>query len=319
MVRCALVLALLADGTRAQADPAINLDRCATLDHALLHAAVDREIAVLPPANRVDDATLVVECSDGATAHISVVAHSSTLVLARDLDLGEVPADLRIKLVAVAVAELVETAAARGKERALAPWTEAAPPARAAVHARTMERPELAISKQVRRDDHAAARSIVIVPYGGVRAFASRPVPLAYTAFEVELHRLALGIAGSFGTTHDTLGALTPYLVTATASSSPACVGVSDRVCARLHGELGVAGVRASAASSVVVASNAVAPYAQLGLGSEFEHSLGSTFGVGFAIDAAVAKGLIAASQDRTPVRLDGLAITATVGLRWRP
>jgi hypothetical protein len=304
-----VLLATFAGVARAHADPVIELDRCGVLDRPSLRAAIDGELAVTPPAARLEDATLTVECPSEATARISVEARARSVRLARELTLDEVAPDLRVKLVAVALVELVEVAATQHDQLP-------SPPA-SGPSSHMVVSTQRAIASA--RGAPPTTSAVAIVSHAGVRTFASRPIALAYTGLDVELRWLALGVAGSIGSASDPLGALTPYLATATASTAPACVGAQERICVRAHGELGVAGARAHAANSLVAASNALGPYAQLGVGSAVEHSFQSSFGVVLGVDAAVAKGLVVASQERTPVRLDGLVFTATLGLRWRP
>src|SRR5262249_52984507 len=105
-------------------------------------------------------------------------------------------------------------------------------------------------------------------------------------------------------------------VVTATASSRPICMGRSTRACARVRGELGVAGALARAMPPAIAADDALAPYTQLGVEVTAEHSFGPFDGV-VSVDAGWAKGLVIVAQDRVPVRLDGPAITAVAGARW--
>src|SRR5206468_2685584 len=71
--------------------------------------AIDRELA---SAARDDELTLEIQCPDAQSALVTVAMKSPAMPLARHLDLGEVPSDLRVKLLAVAAAELIAAARA---------------------------------------------------------------------------------------------------------------------------------------------------------------------------------------------------------------
>src|SRR5262245_22540701 len=106
------LLAIALAGTRAAADPAIVLDRCTTLDRVALRAAIERELAAARRDERRDELTLVVQCADTVTARLAVEPPPPALPLVRSVDLGEVPDELRPKLLAVAAVELIDGAIA---------------------------------------------------------------------------------------------------------------------------------------------------------------------------------------------------------------
>ena len=112
MRRWLAAAAITCAAAHAEADPALVLDRCATLDPAALRAAIQRELAAARPDPRRDELILVVQCPDPVTARLSIQLPPPALPLGKSLDLGEVPSELRMKLLAVAAAELIDGAIA---------------------------------------------------------------------------------------------------------------------------------------------------------------------------------------------------------------
>lgn len=296
----------------AAADPVVLLDQCTAFDRTALHAAIQRELA----ASQVKhDVTLVVACPDAVTAHLSI---EPEMGLARTLDLGEVPGDLRVKLLAVAAVELVvvaDPAKAQGpaSERPaeapplVAPAVEPAPPGMKAV------------DRIAERDVPAPRRRLALTPRIGVRMFTSRTSPMPHLAIDAEIDRLAFGAIATRGTdVQDPLGTLTPYLFAVAGSYQLGCWGDVELACMRARLEMGVAGVSARSYTPMVTASDASAFYAQAALSLDIEHSFGAVAVIAVA-DAGWSEGLVATVQDREPVRLAGFTITTVLGVRWRP
>src|SRR5689334_15179051 len=111
-MRWLVAAALLCAASRAGADPVLVLERCTTLDPVALRTAIQRELAAARPDLRRDELILAVACPDSVTARLSIELPPPALPLGRSLDLGEVPGELRIKLLAVAAVELLDGAVA---------------------------------------------------------------------------------------------------------------------------------------------------------------------------------------------------------------
>ena len=298
----------------AWAEPAIVLDRCPAFDRASLRLAIERDLAATRDRVR-EDLELVVECTD--TLAVRLVVTGPQLTLEHALDLGDVEEALRPKLLVLSAVELVKVASApRGPDGKLPvppDVVDASPPPKRVARVE----PVTQVERRAEPAAHAP-REFAITPRAGVRVFADEPVPLAHLAIDVEWWRFSLGVAGAAGTTDDALGTLRPYLATVAASAQLSCfAGKRDRACLRLRGEVGMAGVMARGANANVRATDARAFYGQLGLGLEAEHAFGSLAAM-LAIDAGWAEGLVVTAQSRTPVRLDGPAITSVIGVRWR-
>src|SRR5262245_41059921 len=107
---------VLACASAAAADPRVDLDRCDALDRGAVKKAVDAELAGIAADKlaAVGDRAVVVACPDAVTAHLQLEPAPSSGPIARSLDLGEVPGELRPRLVALAVVEVVEVAALIG-------------------------------------------------------------------------------------------------------------------------------------------------------------------------------------------------------------
>ena len=313
-----LVLGLLATRT-ARSDPTIELDRCPAFDRTMLRTAIERDLAATRDWLR-EDLKLVIECPDSLTVRLLV--EGPQLSLEHALDLGDVEAALRPKLLVLSAVELVKVASApRGPDGKLPTPPDVVdaspPPAKPAPIRVARVEPDARVERRVdpaRREP----RELAITPRIGMRVFSDEPVPLAHLAIDVEWWRFSLGLAGAAGSADDALGTLRPYLATVGISAQLSCLGgTRDRACLRVRGEAGIAGVAARGANMNVRATDARAFYSQLGIGFEAEHRFGS-FAAMLAIDAGWAEGLVATAQSRTPVRLDGPAITSVIGVRWR-
>lgn len=314
LVRSAAMLGVVAASTPAVADPVVLLDKCTAFDRAALHAAIQRELVA---SQAKHDVTLVIACPDAVTAHLSI---EPDMGLSRTLDLGEVPGDLRVKLLAVAAVELVVVAdpakaAGPASERA----ADAPPlPAVATVEPAPVE-PAPVDTIAARDVPPPAARRFALTPRIGVRVFTSRTTPMPHIAIDAEIDRLAFGATATRGTdVQDPLGTLTPYVLTVAGSYRLGCWGDVELACMRARLEAGVAGVSARAYTPMVTASDASAFYAQAGLAVDIEHSFGAVAFLAVA-EAAWSEGLVATVEDREPVRLAGLTLTTVLGVRWRP
>lgn len=302
-----LVCVLAAD---ARANPEVVVDRCA--DRVALAAAIDGELAAITRDPIRDDLVLVIECVDATTARLSIAGFEHVL------DLGDVEPRLRPKLIVLAAVEILKLASAPRRAATASPTeppTAATPmpPPTPMVVARAVPARVAAFGAPA----VAPAPRYVLASRLGVRIFPQQPVPLGLLGFGVEWRRFAVGATGSLGSTDDTLGALAPYLATVAASVRLVCEGAIDRLCVRSTVEAGLAGVRARAANAAITARDARAPYAQLGIAVDVEHVFGAIAAT-VAVEAAWAEGLVATAQDREPVRLDGAAVTAVIGVRWR-
>jgi hypothetical protein len=296
-VRWLVALAVVCASGRVAADPAIVLVRCAAIDLVGLKDALAAELTAAPPERWLAHPTIVVHCSDAMMVHVAVEPRHG-LPIARSLDLDEVPDELRLKFLAIAAVEM------------MAIDQQWPPRARVALASRP---PPLALI--ARTGTQSSSPTAAITPRAGVRWYGGDP--LAHVAVDVDLRWLSIGLAGSMGSTDYDIGSVTPYVLTATASTPALCAGRFTRGCLRGRGEFGLAGVTARGAGAMVRARDASVPYAQLGVRLDGERLFGSLSGV-VAIEAGWAEGLIANIEDRDPVRLDGLALTVLVGLRWR-
>jgi hypothetical protein len=338
-MRLLAVAAIACASARAEADPVLVLDRCTTLDPAALRAAIQRELAASRPDPRRDELTLDVACPDAVTARLSIELPPPALPLGRSLDLGEVPSELRLKLLAIAAVELIDGAiAARTPPPPPPPPTEGDPslagPARAplpgerlpgmlAPPAAAEGRGPRAFAPERPREGVAApagARGArgALTPRAGVRLYPETPVPFVHLALEYELRWLSIGAAAAFGSAEVQLGSVSALLATLGVGTPPLCVGAATRACLRARAELGLARAKGRGVTPMIVARDARSPYAQLGLAIDAERTFGA-FGALIAVEGAWAEGLIATSQAATALQLDGAVVTVLVGLRWRP
>jgi hypothetical protein len=344
-------LAALATAPAASADPRVDLDRCDGLDRTALRRAVDAELAGLAAEKRaaVGDGVVVVDCPDAVTAHLKLEPSPATGPIARSLDLGEVPGELRTRLVALAVVEVVELAAILAGAVTPPPAPEVVPPpppdrtsgidptplgdrdpsarppatAPSVVDDRRVDTappdpvgPTLS-TRRALGDRGAILRGRAYVPRIGMRIYTGRAVPMLDAAFDVIQGAIALGVTAAIGKTDDPLGTVLPYLIAGTAGITVVC-GRSGalELCASGRLTAGLAGVNASPADPSIEAASARAPYLELGGQLELAWRGRHRAGV-LAIDAGWAEGLIATAGVNDVVRLDGSVIVATIGGRW--
>jgi len=109
MTRLAVFVVTFLAATMARAEPLrVDLARCTAFDARALAKAIARE---LPANSGTSPFAVIVACPDLVTANLHVEPVPADGPIARSLDLGEVPGDLRVKLLALAIAELAEAAA----------------------------------------------------------------------------------------------------------------------------------------------------------------------------------------------------------------
>nr|HEX4317897.1 hypothetical protein [Kofleriaceae bacterium] len=326
---------------RAAADPRVDLDRCTTFDALVLARAIDREIPTIAnPTNH--GFAIIVECPTTTGVMLRVEPTPASGAIERQLDLGEVPRELQLKLLAVAVGELYAVAAAStppsappaiataqpgigattgvaGANHVLA-TPDAARTARAA--------PERVATASTDADavdhiDHVAARpeprvpppAFAIAPHAGVRVYTRTPRPLLELGAEITSGRARVGLRGAIGQTSDALGTVRPWLATLAAGYELLCTrGRAACTVARVEG--GVAGATAAVATTNVVARDAAVPYGQATLAGELAHRFGGVAAVA-SLEAGWAEGLVARSNNHDRAALAGVVAIACLGARW--
>jgi hypothetical protein len=320
-----VVLALVG---RAGATPRIDLTRCTAFDELALRRAIIHEL----PNASTRDFTVVVSCPDLVTAKAYIDPQPGDGALVREINLGEVSADQRIRLLALAIAGLVDAAAESQppifvpeQPPGVAP-TKSDKPAKVEPPAKPDEPKPKAVATAVEdaphdRDVVASAAPVApgghnawsIAPRIGARVFPATPRPLVEVGAEVAYARFRLGVDGAVGQQSADLGTLRPYLVTATLARELVC---AHAVCALARIEGGLAGVSAEA-SGGATAHSARAAYGQAGLGGEWSHAF-ADWSLIAALDVAWAEGVIARVNGSDAVQLAGLTMSGAIGARWR-
>jgi hypothetical protein len=327
MKRAAVAIAL-ATAPAAHAEPAIELARCTAFDETKLRHAIDR--ALPASAARTDSFAIIVDCPDLVTAHVHVEPAFADGPIARSLDLGEIAGDLRIQLLALAIAEVIEVAATARPAEVIADAPRA-PPVRgeprdplplADAEPREPEPPRRVAIREDRIDDSprerpaaASPRAWTLEPHIAARDFAATGTLLTGGGVELGLPWLRIGIDAATAEVVDPLGRLRPWLVTASIAREVACAGRATQLCAIVRVAGGVAGVSVTAPATVS-ARSMVAHYAQAGAVAELAHRFA---GWSVAADAEVgwADGLIARSAGRDAISLAGVTMTGALGVRW--
>jgi hypothetical protein len=319
----------------ARAEPHVELARCTAFDVRALRLAIDRELPT-EPALRARDFAVVVECPDAATARLHVEPAFADGMVARELDLGEVPDDVRLKLLALAVAELVEVAGADTSGPAppaaaidlppqqQPPVVRAHATAGLPVTASTVDGSAQAspIDSGLGATTTATARpSPSRATFGvtaGVRYYASTPTALAQLGLELGLPWLRVGVRGAIGETSVALGTLQPYVATVTLARALVCSSSPTSLCLLARVEGGVAGVMAQARSPVLAtASDASALYGQGSLAGELARTFAG-WSLLVSLEAGWSTGMVARSNGSDAAALAGVLAIASVGARWR-
>jgi hypothetical protein len=253
-----LGLSIVATGTRASADPLhVHGERCAAIDPAALDVAVGRELALDPKlASVAQRITVVLECPDALHAQLHVEPDPADGPLSRELDLSDEPAELRVKLVALSIAELIDALAAM-------PASQPAPPSLSPARAVTRE-PEVPV--------HIAAtapssRGPKITVRAGIRLFADDQDPMPTLSADLEVGPVQLGLATAIGDNHRFNGL--PYIVAVTISRRLICSDGQTSLCMLARGEAGFAGV--SIAGSTLMDRSVHTGYGDIALGFEIE------------------------------------------------
>ena len=160
-------------------------------------------------------------------------------------------------------------------------------------------------------------RGRAIAPRAGIRVYPGRAVPMAAVSVELLQGAIAIGATAAIGQTDDPLGTVRPLLVAGTGGVTLACArNGAFEACASGRVTAGLAAALASAADPMTAAASATAPYLELGGQLELAWR-GRHRAAVVAVDAGWAEGLVATAGPREVVRLDGTAITATIGARW--
>ena len=306
MIRALLLVAIAA--VPAVAAPRVDLDRCTSYDAAELARAIDNELPIDAGAHPY---VVVVQCPDLVTAIMNVEPVPATGSIGRALDLGEVPSDLRLKLLALAVAEMVKIAATLPPPTAPAPTrpliTMAMPPRHIA--------PKVApvTSTAIERVTPAAPQSFSLSPRLGVRMFELTPShPLATAGFELGARSFRIGVDAGFGQDTEAEGRLRAWMATL----SLAYELCSGAVCALARIEGGEAGVTARG-QGYNAGENLSHLYAQVGPAVELAHRFDGWSFVA-ALDVGYSWGPIADIYTTRAFALAGLVGGAKLGARWQ-
>jgi hypothetical protein len=329
------VVASVVISAPAIAQPRVDMQRC-VLDAAALKKAVDAELATIKPerSSAVGDRAIVVECPDAVTAHLRVEPAFGDGPLARTVDLGEVPGELRLRLVALAVVELTEAAAmiVLATPATSQPAPPPATPRTSAIDPTPLRDPQPAFVEPTRVDAPVAntaitsrsalgdrrRRTSMIAPRVGVRVYASRPVLMADVGVDVVIGPFAVGGGVAGGQISDELGTVRPILATAAAGVTLGCLRPQRvEICASGRGRAGVAIAQSSTAMPGIIADSAVAPYLELAGQLELAWRRPQVPAVFAFAETGWASGLVALSDGRDVVHLDGPLVTAGAGLRW--
>jgi hypothetical protein len=314
----ALAAVLLTRAAVARADaPRIDLSRCTVLDDAEARTAIAAELTSIPAerAAHLGEVVVAITCEDAVTATVTVTPAPADGPLEKQLDLGDLPADLRTRGIALAVAELVDLALDVASAPAPAP-PPPSPHGEGGVDAASFVPHPIAPPSQVaivvapRPRWRAAARA-------GVLVFVDRAAPLTDVAGEVSRGRLALDLFVATARADDTLGDVRSIVGAIGLTVTVACRGgVGTWLCLGARGAAGVAAVTVDPVHPMIIGHDAVSTYVELGprLEIRVEHRRWSG---SLALGLAWASGLSALADGREIVRLGGPVVGTSLGIGW--
>ena len=296
MLRVRILALWIATTSIAGADPLhIRGDSCPSIDAGALDVAVARELAVEPKLSAIaGDASVVLACPDAL--HVQLRLEPGPL--ARELDLTDTPADLRVKLVALGVAELLDDSLAPAPEPALVPPSA---------------------QPQIIDEIPPPLRSAAVVPdrgpkitmRAGIRIFADDQAPMPMLSGELEVGPIQIGLTSAIG--NDNRFAGVPYVLAVTMSRRLVCSRGRTSLCLVARGEGGFSGVSIRA-NEMMTQHSVHAGYGDLSLGFEVERQFHGWKGLA-SLDLGGADGLVI--EDQYLEHLDGPFASLGVGVTW--
>jgi hypothetical protein len=234
----------------------IHGEHCAAVDLVALDVAVGRELALDPKLSAVAErVSVVLDCADDLHAQLRIEPEPAEGPLSRELDLSDEPAELRVKLVALSVAELIDVLASTPVAQ------QPAPPSTTAVIKKGPEAPlQLTVASPPSRGPKITVRA-------GIRLFADDQDPMPTVSADLEVGPVQLGLATAIGDNHRFNGL--PYIVAITVSRRLTCSDGPVALCMVARAEAGFAGV--SIAGSTLMDRSVHTGYGDIALGFEIE------------------------------------------------
>jgi len=313
----------------AHADPAATIDLagCRIFDPDEARRAIAAELTIPASArDKLDAVRVVVACPDATTTLIAVTPAPPDGPLEKRLDLGELPEDLRLRLVALAVAELVAIAVDVVPDRAGAPPAPPSPAPRArpigegGLDARPFGRdrgPVLATEAPTVTAPDAAPARIRAYARAGVRAFLDRPAAMPELAIGGARGRFGADLFVASVSRDDRLGTLRGTVAGLGLSATLDCRGGGGVwLCLGARAAAGAVGVTTQPVHPMITSDDAIDFYAEAGLRLEARleyHRWWSEIGFGGGWSA----GSAAFAEDREVLRMSGPVVTGSVALGW--
>ena len=338
---------VLGAATTARAQPRIDTSRCPSFTADDARRAVVAELGAVGRDReaRLTELTVVVECPDAITARVRVEPAPDDEP-ARVLDLGDMPGELRLRVVALAAAELIDVALTRPPQLDDAPAGPPPPPEELGPRGEggqdaqalaggapggAPRRPRRVAAASppgdaVARLDRAARGGRAAPPgdaqlhvRGGVRSFLAAPAPLTEVGAELRRGRLALDVFGATTSVDDELGSVRGVVAGAGVAWQLGCRGgAGTYLCALARGGAGLATARPTSLDDRIVSEAATAPFVELGPRLEARVAQGRWHGT-LAVGLAWSAGLIVLAEDREQLHLAGAVATASLSLGWTP
>ncbi|MGE0867432.1 MAG: hypothetical protein AB7P03_02635 [Kofleriaceae bacterium] len=301
--RLYLVAIAMLSSAAAHADGvSVDVTRCPTWGEDI-RTTVSAE---LDPTSAPHHRSIIIDCPDQLTAKIVIEPAPVGGPLTRELALGDIPAELRARLVSLAAVELAAVAAR------MQVWSE-----------QTVQAPGMV----ARNTSHAEPRApalissrspspVTISPRFGMRTYTRVRRALAGAVVDVGFGPYQLGGFVATATAGDQLGDLRGWVTGVSGGANVACTGERFALCVGARIE---AGVTIASGTSSVMGVSAQSPRAlYTSAGGELTASVPlGRWSIVSTVSAAWARGLVARAADRVPFATDGLMIAGTLGMRF--
>lgn len=312
----------LASG-RAVADSVITLDlsRCPIFAESAATAAIEAELT-LPSAQRAKlaDVRVTVDCPDSVTASVEVTPAPTGGPFKKHLDLSDLPAELHLRLLTLAVAEMVTLSAStlpdRKPEVTPTEAHRAIPQQKHHVTSPTEVSLPLGRRRSLWGQDTIAGYGFAQV---GIRTFFANPDAMLDLAVGALRGPFRIELFAASRVENDSLGALRATLVGIGAAAVIACRGGGGTwLCLSGHSAVGIAAVTTDPSHPMI--HNADAAGLFLEAGPRFEVKIEHTRWSGeLGLGANWSSGLAALAEDREVLRMSGPVAVLCLTLGWAP
>jgi hypothetical protein len=307
---------LFASPSTAHPAPQLRLERCASLDRDELGEAIERELADSPSTAAAKDLLISANCDGAVNATVRITEKGRQREAQRVIALGEVPAELRPRLLALVAVELAESLLATPEPIAAAapPIADKAVPAPTRIASRSsLEAPPFALSIGL-----------------GARIYTDAPDPLLQLSVELDTAWLTVGAVGAYGSSlapNDRLtfgdpasGRFYMYLAGLSLRRQLFCgLAGPNKLCVQFHAEGGLSGIRTSGLDHLFESYSGRTTYWMGAVVLEARRPM-EAFESSLRFELGVSEGAVIDDDgDTIFASFDGVVAMFNFGFRWMP